>query len=86
MEPDKPLSSQKAERRRHQHASQVNANINNIVQWDLAIIGINMLLNKLEKRAIEMDNNPLANITDEELIYSIKAARDKITKHYLRTN
>lgn len=52
----------------------------------MVIIGINMLLDKLEKWAKELDNIPSRDETDEKLIHSIQAARDKILKHYTRTN
>nr|CAI5830890.1 unnamed protein product [Callosobruchus analis] len=41
MEPDRPLPSQETARWRHQHASQVNANIKKIVEWGL-LLGINI--------------------------------------------
>lgn len=45
-----------------------------------------MILDKLERWAIELDNNLNRNETDEKFIYSIKVAKDKIIQHYQRTN
>lgn len=44
------------------------------------IIGINMVLDKQEQCAIELDNNLSRDETDEKFIYSIQAAKDKIMK------
>ncbi|KAG5891035.1 hypothetical protein JTB14_035226 [Gonioctena quinquepunctata] len=50
----------------------------------MVIIGINMLLDELEQWAIELDNNPIRNETDEKFIYSIfkwlKIKSSNITK------
>ena len=52
----------------------------------LVVIGINLLLDKLEIWAHELDNKVDRDATDEQIIYCIQAARDKILKHYNKTN
>ena len=44
----------------------------------MVIIGINMLLDRLELWAMELDNKPDRDKIDENIINSIQAARDKI--------
>ncbi|XP_072375514.1 uncharacterized protein [Diabrotica undecimpunctata] len=56
------------------------------VTLPMVIIGINMMLDRLESWAMELDNKPDRDKTDEKIINSIQAARDKIIKHYKRTN
>ncbi|CAH1954524.1 unnamed protein product [Acanthoscelides obtectus] len=52
----------------------------------MVIIGINMLLDRLESWAMVLDNKPDRDEIDEKIINSIQAARDKIIRHYERTN
>lgn len=52
----------------------------------LVVIGINLLLDKLEIWAHELDKKIDRDAIDEQLIYCIQAARDKILKHYNKTN
>lgn len=52
----------------------------------MVIIGINMLLDRLESWAMELDNKPDRCEIDVKIINSIQAARDKIIKHYDRSN
>lgn len=50
------------------------------------VIGVNLLLDKLETWAHELDNKIDRDTNDEQIILCIQAARDKIVKHYNKTN
>lgn len=52
----------------------------------MGVLGINMLLDKLENWTFELDNCPNRKTTDEQVIEALQAARDKIVKHYSKTN
>lgn len=52
----------------------------------MVVIGVNMLLDKLELWAHELDHKIERTTTDEQMLYCIQAARDKIVKHYNKTN
>lgn len=51
----------------------------------MVVLGINLLIDKYEKWAFELDRAHRTQV-DEQLIFAINAARDKILKHYNKTN
>lgn len=52
----------------------------------MVVLGINILLDKLEKWAFQCDSSISRTKTDELIIFALNAARDKILKHYRKTN
>lgn len=52
----------------------------------MVVIGVNMLLDKLKLWAHELDHKIERATTDEQMLYCIQAARDKIVQHYNKTN
>jgi len=52
----------------------------------MVVIGINLLLDKLELWAQELDNKNNRCAVDEQLIFALQSARDKILKHYKKSN
>jgi len=52
----------------------------------MVVIGINLLLDKLESWAQELDNKNNRCALDEQLIFALQSARDKILKHYKKSN
>lgn len=52
----------------------------------IAVVGMNLLIDKLEKIVFDLDNRPERNSLDETLIMAVQAGRDKLLKHYKKTN
>jgi len=52
----------------------------------MVVIGINLLLDKLESWIQELDNKNNRCAVDEQLIFALQSARDKILKHYRKSN
>lgn len=52
----------------------------------MVVIGINLLLDKLELWAQELDNKNNRCVVDEQLIFVLQSARNKILKHYKKSN
>lgn len=56
------------------------------VTLPLVVLAVNILLDKIELEMMAMDNKVERTEADEVLIIAYKAARDKIIKHYSKTN
>jgi len=52
----------------------------------MVVIGINLLLDILESWAQELDNKNNRCAVDEQLIFALQSTRDKILKHYKKSN
>ncbi|XP_046435220.1 zinc finger BED domain-containing protein RICESLEEPER 2-like [Neodiprion fabricii] len=52
----------------------------------LGIVGFNMLLDKIETVTHQLDVKPSRSCVDEEFIEAFQARRDKMLKHYKKTN
>jgi len=50
------------------------------------IVSFNLLLDKIETTIKQLDDKIIRTEIDEQLILSFQAARDKILKHYKKTN
>ncbi|XP_066598831.1 uncharacterized protein [Prorops nasuta] len=58
----------------------------NYATLPLVIVSFNLLLDKLENMIKQLDVNLNRNKIDEKLILAYQAARDKMLKHYKKTN
>ncbi|CAG9822148.1 unnamed protein product [Phaedon cochleariae] len=52
----------------------------------LVIVGFNILIDKIEKLIIELDCKEERTHMDEKIILAFKTGRDKMLKHYYKTN
>lgn len=56
------------------------------VTLPLVIIGFNMLLDKIESLINILDNKENRDLVDENVLLAFQAGRDKLLKHYRKTN
>lgn len=56
------------------------------VTLPLVIVSFNLLLDKIESMVIQLDEKPNRCEVDERLILGFQAARDKMLKHYKKSN
>ncbi|CAI3083009.1 unnamed protein product [Diatraea saccharalis] len=56
------------------------------VTLPLVIVSFNLLLDKIESMVKQLDEKPNRSEVDERLILAFQAARDKILKHYKKSN
>lgn len=54
--------------------------------WPLVVIGINMIIDKLEALILSYQKSPTPNSIDDVIHDASIAARDKLVKHYRKTN
>lgn len=52
----------------------------------MVVVGINLLIDKLEKWAFDLNDKPNRSSTDEKIIMALQKAKEKILKHYKKTN
>lgn len=56
------------------------------VTLPLVIVSFNLLLDKIEKTIFDLDAKSDRSEIDKKLIFGFQAARDKMLKHYKKTN
>lgn len=56
------------------------------VTLPLVIVSFNLLLDKIESMVKQLDEKPNRSEVDERLILAFQAARDKMLKHYKKSN